>query len=336
MDAMTSDPDWAIRMAAFAALERLVLTHDGRLPWRDIARGFSFEGETVCFASKALGIFKPKQMSAALSVKTTKPRAGRQSRYRDQAFSASTRRPRSVSTAGRQSRYQDQALVIDDKTGLLSYDLAHQSEASNRHLQLAFERKAPIIYFRAVREAVYEAIWPVWVEQFSGEKRRVLLAASDATYRNVSSVRAALAGVPESREPSYYLVETKHRNHQAWFSSRTKSAYGYRCAFSGLPLRDLLVGAHIVPDSEGGVASVPNGICMSALHHTAFDAHLIGVDPDLRIHVGQSVLASRDGPLLASLRDLDSRNIRVPSEASLQPKREYLERRFDQFLGAQA
>ena len=163
----------------------------------------------------------------------------------------------------------------------------------------------------------------------------MLLAATATASQEVSAARVELASEPESREPSYYLVETRQRNHQAWFSSRTKSAYGYRCAFSGLPLRDLLVGAHIVPDSEGGVASVRNGICMSSLHHTAFDAHLIGVDPDLRIHVGQSVFDSRDGPLLESLKDLDSRSIRVPMEESLQPKREYLERRFDQFLQGQ-
>lgn len=309
---MTNDPDWAVRKAAFDALERLVLAHGGRLSWQDIARGFFFGDELVRFASKPRGIFKPKQMSSALSVKTTKPRAGRQSWYRDQAA------------------------MIDEKTGLKPYDLARESAAeSNRHLQIAFERKAPMIYFRAVREAVYEAIWPVWVEQFSERDGRVLLAATDTAYQNVSSVKAALPNQVESREPSYYLVETRRRNHQAWFSSQTKSAYGYRCAFSGLPLKDLLVGAHIVPDSEGGVASVHNGICMSALHHTAFDAHLIGVDPDLRIHVGRTVFDSRDGPLLESLKDLDSRSLRVPTEAVLQPRREYLERRFDQFMRAQ-
>ena len=235
----------------------------------------------MCFASKPRGIFKPKQMSSALSVKTSMPRTGRQSWYRDQAA------------------------AIDEKTGLVPYDLARKSAAeSNRHLRLAFERKAPIVCFRAVREAVYEAIWPVWVEQFSEEEGRVLLAVTDTASHNVSSVEAALPDEIESRERSYYLVETRQRNHQAWFSSQTKSAYGYRCAFSGLPLRDLLVGAHIVPDSEGGVASVRNGICISALHHTAFDAHLIGVDPDLRIHVGRTVFDSRDGPLLESLKDL--------------------------------
>ena len=189
---MTDDPDWRVRLAAFAALERLVLAHGGRLAWQEIARGFSVRGELVHFASKPRGIFKPKQMSAALSVKTSRPRAGRPSWYRDQAS------------------------AVDEQTGLVPYDLARKSAAeSNRHLQLAFERKAPIIYFRAVREAVYEAIWPVWVEQFSEGESRVLLAANDTAYQNVSSVRAVFPDQTESREPSYYLVETRRRNHQA-------------------------------------------------------------------------------------------------------------------------
>ena len=309
---MIEDPDWAIRMAAFAALERLVLVNSGRLAWRDIAQGFSFRGEGVRFVSRPRGIFKPRQMTAALSVKTTIPRTGRPSWYRDQGS------------------------IIDAETGLLPYDLAHDSARdSNDHLRLAFERRAPIIYFRAVEPAVYEAIWPVWVEQFSVREGRALLAAADTARANVSSVQAGQSGDAEPRQRSYYLVQTKHRNHQAWFSSRTKSAYGYRCAFSGLPLRDLLVGAHIVPDAEDGAASVPNGICMSTLHHTAFDAHLIGVDPDLHIHVARNVFAGRDGPLLESLKNLEDREMRVPAETSLQPKREYLERRFAQFELAQ-
>ena len=309
---MIDDPDWPIRLAAFAALERLVIATGGRLSWRDIAGGFQLHGDIVRFASRPRGIFKPRQMTAALSVKTTAPRAGRRSWYRDQGS------------------------VLDAQTGLVPYDLARDTARdSNDHLRGAFERKAPLIYFRAVEPAVYEAIWPVWIEQFSQTEGRALLAAADPASANVSSVQAVLAGDAESRPRSYYLVESKQRNHQAWFSSRTKSAYGYRCAFSGLPLRDLLVGAHIVPDAEDGPASVANGICMSTLHHTAFDAHLIGVDPELHIHVAQSVFEGRDGPLLESLKALESRSLRVPDEAPLQPRREYLEQRFAQFVAAQ-
>lgn len=254
----------------------------------------------------------PAKLTAALSVKTTEPRTGRRSWYRDQEAN------------------------LDVETGLFSYDLArHTARDSNDSLRVAFERKAPLIYFLAVRPAVYEVIWPVWVEQFSRTEGRALLAAADSARANVSSVEALLPSGAESRPRSYYLVESRQRNHQAWFSSRTKSAYGYRCAFSGLPLRDLLVGAHIVPDTDDGPASVTNGICMSTLHHTAFDTHLIGVDPDLRVHVAESVFAGRDGPLPESLKALASRALRVPDEAPLQPRREYLERRFAQFVAAQ-
>lgn len=309
---MSDDPDLPVRLAAFAALERLAIANRGRLAWRDINDGFRFRGDKVHFANRARGIFKPRQMTAALSVKTTEPRAGRRSWYRDQGS------------------------VLDVETGLFSYDLARDTARhSNDSLRVAFERKAPLIYFLAVRPAVYEVIWPVWVEQFSQTKGRALLAAADSAHANVSWVEALLASDVESRPRSYYLVESRRRNHQAWFSSRTKSAYGYRCAFSGLPLRDLLVGAHIVPDADDGPVSVTNGICMSTLHHTAFDTHLIGVDPDLRIHVAESVFEGRDGPLLESLKALADRSLRVPSEAPLQPRREYLEQRFAQFEAAQ-
>ena len=304
------DPDWAVRHRAFSALERLSVEWSGRIPWGEIAHGFEFQGKSIHFASRALGIFKPKQMSAALSIRTVMPRAGRKTWYRDQ-----------------EARF-------DTPTGLLPYDLANGGldNASNRHLQLAFQRRAPLIYFRATDPAVYEAIWPVWVEDFRVDKQQVLLAAPDTAQGGVSSVQAAiLPNADLVAERRYSFRETRHRNHQAWFSSRTKSAYGYRCAFSGLPLRDLLVGAHIIPDSEGGLASVTNGICMSTLHHAAFDTHLLGIDPDLGVHIAPQVTEGRDGPLLESLKALDGTALRTPEDPRAHPNPEYLERRFRQF-----
>ena len=307
------DPDWAVRHRAFSALERLSVACRGRIPWAEIARGFESQGQSIHFAGRAIGIFKPKQMSAALSIKTVMPRAGRKAWYRDQ-----------------ETRF-------DTPTGLLPYDLARGGlgDASNRHLQLAFQRSAPLIYFRATDPAVYEAIWPVWVADFRLDKEQVLLAAPDTAQGAVSSVRGAILANPDLvTERRYSFRQTRHRNHQAWFSSRTKSAYGYRCAFSGLPLRDLLVGAHILPDAEGGAASVTNGICMSTLHHAAFDTHLIGVDPDLKVHIAPRVTKGRDGPLLESLKALDGTLLRAPQDPRAHPNPEHLEQRFHQFRHA--
>ena len=124
---------------------------------------------------------------------------------------------------------------------------------------------------------------------------------------------------------------TRIRNHQAWFSTRTKAAYQWRCAFSGLPVRELLVGAHIVPDAEGGPPWVQNGICMSALHHVAFDSHLIGVDPDFRVHVSSQLHEQEDDNLLVAITDLNGTQLRLPREREDWPDRDFLERRFVSF-----
>ena len=221
------------------------------------------------------------------------------------------------------------------ETGLLAYDLQQAAgHPSNEHLRMAFERRAPLIYFRALRSAVYEAIWPVWVEDFRAAEGRVLLAAANAARGDVSSVRAGLPGEVGERKRSYSLATGKRRNHQAWFSGRTKAAYRYRCAFSGLPLGGLLVGAHIKADEHGGPASVTNGICMSTLHHAAFDRYLIGVEPDLRIHVAESVIRAHDAALLASLQALAGGRLRAPVQPDARPHAEFLEWRFSKFQEA--
>ncbi len=315
-DGMRTDPDAAIRVAAFAKLERLVLAHGPRLPWSLLERGFRVGGEHVRFASRPRGIFKPERMTAALSVKTVAPKPGRPTWYRDQDGKS------------------------DDWTGLLSYDLARggKKDPTNRALEEAWRRHAPLVYFVGVEPAVYEPIWPVWVEALDHSAGRVLLAAADLLDPNKSSFEAAAGGMEapanELRERSYTLVAAKRRNHQAWFSCRTKSAYGYRCAFSGLPLLQLLVGAHIRPDSDGGPATVTNGICMSTLHHAAFDANLIGVDAGCRIHVARSVRDVRDGPLLDSLRKLDRKQLHQPDRPEDRPGREFLDWRFRRFREA--
>ena len=303
------DPDWAIRAKAFDVLEHLSLEYNGRIPWHRIKAGFEFQGKNIKFASRALGIFKPSQMSAALSVKTVVPRAGRN------------------------IWYQDQEKALDFDSGLLSYDLAkgRLDSGANVQLRLAYERKAPIIYFRGVESAVYDAVCPVWIEHFDTAERRVLLAAPDVVHSNLSSVNALASSQIEVREPSWANAQSKRRNHQAWFSSVVKSAYGYRCAFSGLPLRNLLVGAHIIPDAEAGPVAVTNGICMSTLHHSAFDSFLIGVDPEYRVHVARNVLEERDGPILESLKGLDGQELRLPVNDAERPSQTYLEQRFKQF-----
>ena len=110
-------------------------------------------------------------------------------------------------------------------------------------------------------------------------------------------------------------------------------AYGGRCALSRLPEARLLDAAHIVADRDEGRGQpvVPNGLPLSKLHHAAFDAHLIGIDPDFRLHVSERLLAQEDGPTLAALKDLHGGTIHLPRRERDRPDRDRLAARFALF-----
>jgi putative restriction endonuclease len=86
------------------------------------------------------------------------------------------------------------------------------------------------------------------------------------------------------------LREIKQRLHQASFRDALLAAYGGRCAISGLPEPRLLDAARIVVDAHEqlGQPIVTNGLPLSKIHHAAFDANFIGIDPDFRIPIGCS------------------------------------------------
>jgi predicted restriction endonuclease len=109
--------------------------------------------------------------------------------------------------------------------------------------------------------------------------------------------------IAQSRQsaPGQRLV--KQRLHQASFREAVIGAYRGRGPLSGLPESMLLDAAHIVEDQHDslGQPSVRNGIPLSKIHHAAFDARLIGIDPDYRLHVSERLLAQNDGPMLEAI-----------------------------------
>jgi putative restriction endonuclease len=94
----------------------------------------------------------------------------------------------------------------------------------------------------------------------------------------------------------------------------------------------LLDAADIVADKDErlGQPVVPNGIPLSKIHHAAFDAHLIGIDPDYRLHVSERLL----GPMLEALKLLNKGTISMPTRVKDRPDRDRLSLRFEQFKAA--
>lgn len=309
---MADDPDASVRLAAFERLADLTRVHGPSLPWSALAEGFTVGGETVRFVSAAEGIFKPARMSGVLSIKTVVPKPKGRIWYADQAR-------------------RDEAVAAPDDTLPYSFKGRDPDDVRNRWLWDAMQRRLPLIYFYGVAPAVYQPLFPVYVVDWNPATLSCSVAAT--AYRTTSD----LWSPPPVKERRYAMRQVKQRLHQSLFRERVIGAYGGRCAFTALPALKLVDAAHIMPDRDEdlGQPDVRNGICMSKIHHAAFDADLIGIDPDYRIHVAPSLPAMHDGPMLEQgLKALDGRKIRVPERPDLRPDRDRLAVRFEAFRRA--
>ena len=139
-----------------------------------------------------------------------------------------------------------------------------------------------------------------------------------------ASAQATLPAAPERR---YALHEVKARLHQASFRDAVLTAYRGRCAISHLPEPRLLDAAHIIMDANEqlGQPIVSNGLPLTKIHHAAFDADLIGIDPDYRIHVSDRLLEIHDGPFLElGLKSIAGTLIDRPRRSEDRPDRDRL------------
>lgn len=299
--------DAAIRMAGAEHVKRLAA--DGTLSSDDLRTGFEFERQRVPIVNPQRGIFKPRAMDYVLSVRTVYPRVGARIWYDDQ---------RTVhEQIERGEELVDYAFMGTDPNA-----------ADNRWLREACEAQIPIIYFLGVAPGRYTAIWPTYIADWSASELKVQLAFSTTPESEVSW------SLPDAPERRYALRSVRQRLHQATFREAVLSAYQGRCAISGLPERRLLDAAHIIADREEdlGQPVVPNGLPLSKIHHAAFDANLIGIDPDYRVHVSDVLLEMNDGPMFEhGIKAMAGRSIQLPRREADLPDRERLAERFERF-----
>jgi len=298
-----------MRMAAFGQVRRLLETHD-QLTATDLSAGFTFEGERVPLVNPQRGIFKPQQMQHLLSIKTVFPKPGARVWYDDQ-------------------RHVHRQIYEGEETIDYAFMGTDPDVAENRWLREAMERQVPIIYFLGVSPGRYQAVVPAFIVGWDARAAMAKVAFGDPL---------TLAGThpADHAERRYALRMVQQRLHQASFRDAVIAAYRGRCALSGLPEPLLLDAAHIVADKDErlGQPVVPNGIPLSKIHHAAFDAHLIGIDPDFRVHVSERLLAQNDGPMLEALKRLHRGELHLPSRSKDRPDRERLAHRFEFFKAA--
>jgi putative restriction endonuclease len=110
-------------------------------------------------------------------------------------------------------------------------------------------------------------------------------------------------------------------------------AYREQCAICRLREVRLLDAAHIVVDAEeAGEPIISNGLSLCSIHHRAFDEDLVGVAPNLRVHVSAQLLDDDDGPMLDVLKTFHGVVIEAPTKKLWRPDPDRLELRFARFL----
>jgi len=296
--------DDELRAIVFAQVQRLRERYGGRIPRAELGVGVGMRGERVPIWNYQKGIFKPKVLGrdgAALSVQTSA-----------------------------ESPYAD---VHDPEAGhfVYKYRGTDPDHPDNVALRWAMRLQRPLLYLVAVDPGVYDAILPVYVSGDDPGRLQFTLVADQ-----VLAHMGASDGVLSAPRREYVTRAVMQRLHQQQFRRVVLKAYRERCAICRLKHVELLDAAHILPDRDPrGEPVVPNGLGLCKIHHSAYDAHILGIDPDSRVHIRGDVLEEVDGPMLRyGLQAVHGSHLLLPRQAEHQPNREFLAERFERFRAA--
>lgn len=298
------DEDLLLRNAAFAYLDRLAL--EGSTPVRqaDLA-GFLFGGEPVRLMATQQGIWKPKSLEAALSIRTVFTADPSQAPYADAVGS----------------------------DGFLRYKWRGDNPAhpDNKSLRRAMQLGLPLIWFQGVATATYFPVYPVQLIAEEPLQRQFVVSLDEESAR----LRRELSMEDPELVRAYAERVVKVRLHQPLFRQRVLVAYANQCSICRLRHTPLLDAAHVLADAEGGEPVVTNGIAMCKIHHAAYDVDIFGISPDYKVGVRPDVLEEIDGPTLRyTLQAIDGSPIQLPAKHSARPDRELLAARWRRFQEA--
>lgn len=265
---------------------------------------FEVAGQRIPLMDLQRGIRKPRDMAAALSMRTVYTRPGDTPPYAD----------------------------AEGSDGLQRYKYRGDDplHPENRALRRAFEEQLPLIWFVGVAEGQYEPLYPVWIVGDEPDRFQFAVALDEGQ-------RLITPGtvLPEATR-RYVERINKARLHQPMFRARVLAAYQSRCAICRLGHAPLLDAAHIIADGKPhGDPVVPNGLAMCKIHHAAFDTNILGVRPDLSVHIRQDILDEIDGPMLThGLQGMHNARVIGPPSRAARPDPFRLEERYSEFLEA--
>lgn len=154
------------------------------------------------------------------------------------------------------------------------------------------------------------------IHTLSDDELRALIAASDVLQDSDADEEVNVDG---------HTMYVNHRRaaRDPKFRKLVYEAYGHRCAMCGIQL-ELIEAAHIVPFSHAhGSDEISNGVCLCALHHTAYDQSLVYFDDEFSIKINSEKIKylekiGRDGGY-RKLQDMSFDRLVLPSSHIFQP-----------------
>ena len=286
-----------LRLQAFAWLESR-MDQLGWITKYDLLNEFFFRGSRFPLIATQQGIHNPKELSETLAV-----------------------------VSMHKGPYDDQ---IED--GLVKYKYAPGPLESgyNKKLLEAHNRKSPIIFYQEVKPGIFVAYPHTFIKGINPAEREFLLDIE------TSNIPTDLTMETSDLQKQYVTREIRQRMHQPKFRANVVLAYRTQCAICRLQIPSLLDAAHIIPDSDvRGTAEVSNGLALCKIHHAAYDRDILGISPDCVVSVKPSLLKVKDGPMLKhGIQELNGTRLTLPTSRIEQPKPEYLDVRFQDFLKA--
>jgi putative restriction endonuclease len=235
-------------------LEAIHFVRDLRERWAAVPSSELRQFKRV-FLKGQQGIFKPAELSDPLSITSTID-----SPYNDDPIEGSR----------------------------VMYDFAPGTDGLKR----CAETELPLIYFLQVKRKPnpeYVIFAPVYVVGWDEASRRFLIDLSEQKPGEAISPPPTTRQLmlPEIRTPespmeiremtkSYVITTVQRRLQHARFRNAVLKAYRDRCAVCGLGIRALLDAATMADN---------RGIALCATHHRAFNAGILRIDEEGRVHI---------------------------------------------------
>lgn len=269
--------------------------HNGGFVTRQELSNFELPGSTRRLIDTSKGIWNPRDLVATLSV-----------------------------VSSPDGPYADR----DIEGGLFRYDYRAGSTAGdNTKLRRAAEYGLPLILLRKIATGVYVPVFPVYVVDDD-------VAARQFTFALDESLRFLPKPAEWTEDQRRYAERVvRQRLHQPEFRGRVIRAYATRCTICSLRHGELLDAAHITADTDAdGLPVVTNGLSLCKIHHSAYDARLLGISPDYTVHIDRELLEEVDGPMLRhGIQAMHGKRLELPKRVSDWPDRDRLAVRFETF-----